>query len=116
MLAGISMRQFQEWRAYADLEPFDETRADLRSADIVATLLNLFARGKGKPPFRLMDCVLRFGDESKVQKPRTPEQARLQVKRTMDILMAIHNVPRKDTRKVGNVKPSKGKSAKKRKR
>lgn len=88
MLRGITTRQFEEWRAYADLEPFDETRADLRSADVVRTLVNLFGRRKGEPPHKLQDFLLRFGSEG--QKPTTPEKARLQVMRTMEILMAIH--------------------------
>jgi hypothetical protein len=96
MLRGMTVRQFQEWRAYADLEPFDETRADLRSADIVRTLLNLFGRGKGKPAFPLKDCVLRFGaDRGNGTKKVTPQEARAQVLRTMQILMAIHNAPRR---------------------
>ena len=41
MLRGMTVRQFCEWRAYADAEPFDETRGDLRAAQIVATLINL---------------------------------------------------------------------------
>ena len=94
MLRGMTVRQFQEWRAYADLEPFDEIRADLRSADVVRTLLNLFGRKKGARALPLKDCVLQFGGEAE-QKKATPQEARAQVLRTMSILMAIHNAPRK---------------------
>jgi hypothetical protein len=98
MLRGMTVRQFQEWRAYADLEPFDEARADLRSADIVRTLLNLFGRKKGERQFRPKDCVLQFGGDAP-----TPQDARAQVLRTMQMLMAIHNTPPKTSaRKKGS--------------
>jgi len=95
MLRGMTVRQFQEWRAYADLEPFDETRADLRSADVVRTLINLFGRKKGARAVPLKDCVLQFGADGAAGRKATPEQARAQVMRTMQILMAIHNAPHK---------------------
>jgi hypothetical protein len=88
MLRGMTTRQFGEWRAYADLEPFDETRADLRSADVVRTLVNLFGRKKGAPAVKLEDCVLRFGTEEK--RAASPEVARAQVRATMDMLTVIY--------------------------
>jgi hypothetical protein len=87
----MTSRQFQSWRAYADLEPFDETRADIRTADIVRTLLNI-NRKKGTPPIALDKCVLRFESEAAAV-PKTAEQARKQVRQTMDILMRIYNTP-----------------------
>lgn len=90
MLRGMTIRQFGEWRAYADLEPFDETRADLRAADIVRTLLNVF-RKKGQPAVKLQDCVLRFSGAP--SRPFNAEKARADVRRTMEILMAIHKRP-----------------------
>lgn len=95
MLRGMSTWQFQEWRAYADLEPFDEMRADLRAAHIVQTLLNVH-RGKGKPPVELEDCVLKFKvSAGQAAPPRTPEQARAEVLRTMRMLTAMNNRPSK---------------------
>ena len=105
MLRGMTTRQFMEWRAYADLEPFDETRADLRSADVVRTLVNLFGRKKGAPAIPLKDCLLVFGDAGQV-KARTPQDARAQSMRTMSILMAIHNTPRKPAAKPARKKDS----------
>ncbi len=94
MLAGISIRQFQEWRAYADLEPFDEVRADLRTAHIVQTLLNLeLVRNRKAAKVKLADCVLRFGDAAVEEQTQSPEAARRQVHRTMQMLMAIYNEP-----------------------
>lgn len=88
----MSIRQFQEWRAYADLEPFGEERDDLRAASIVQVLRNLFGRRKGQRPIPLEDCVLRFG-QAVLAEPGTPEQRRRQVLRTMELLMAIYNQP-----------------------
>jgi hypothetical protein len=91
MLRGMTTRQFQEWRAYADLEPFDEVRADLRAASIVQTLINVLTRKKGQPGIKLEDCVLRFRTA-----PRpTPASAQAEVRRTMEILMLLHNQPAK---------------------
>ena len=91
MLRGMSARQFQEWRAYADLEPFDEERADLRAGSIVQAFLNTHGRRRGQRPYQLKDCVLRFGvaDET----PKTAEQARAEVGNTMELLMLIFNGP-----------------------
>lgn len=97
MLRRISTKQLEEWRVYADLEPFDEERADLRSAQIVQTLVNLF-RAKGRPSVRLQDCKLRFGGTPEAATtPRSAEEARAQIRRTLDMLTAIHaRTPRKD--------------------
>lgn len=59
-----------EWKAFADLEPFDELRQDIRIAQVVLTLLNLY-RGKGKPARTLEQVLLRFGDD-----PRNDEKGK----------------------------------------
>lgn len=74
MLAGLSHRQFLEWRAYAELEPFDEVRDDLRIASIVATLLNV-NRGESSAAVSIDDCRLKFGDEG-IRKPMAPHNMR----------------------------------------
>lgn len=86
MLRRITAQQFQEWRAYADLEPFDEVRADYRAASIMQAILNVH-RGKGKPALKLKDCVIRFGDQDGAA---TPEQKLKQTRLTLDMLMAIY--------------------------
>jgi hypothetical protein len=58
MLRSMSGKQFLEWRAYAELEPFDEVRADLRTAHLVQTV-RAFAGDKAT----LSDCLLPFGEE-----------------------------------------------------
>jgi hypothetical protein len=87
MLGQISTRQFSEWRAYADLEPFDEERADLRAASIVQAIVNT-SRRKGTPAFKLKDCTLLFNEGGDV--PQTPERAREQTRLTLDMLMALY--------------------------
>jgi hypothetical protein len=85
----MSMRDLTEWRAYHDLEPFDEERMDFRFGSIVQAFLNTHGRRKGQPTYQLKDCVLRFG--SAAAKPKTVEQARAEVVKTMDLLMLIFN-------------------------
>lgn len=83
MLRGMTARQFMEWRAYADLEPFDEERADLRTASIVQAVLNgsVLVASHGKKPGRvkLKDCVLRFGTEAQ-DAAQPAEKRREQIK------------------------------------
>ena len=96
MLSGMSIRHFQEWRAFADLEPFDEVRADYRSAQIVQAFYSIH-RKKGAQPVKLQDCLLRFGPA--VETPRSAEQARDEISRTMDFLMLIYNSPPEQPKK-----------------
>jgi len=71
MLRQITWKQFLEWQAFSELEPFDEVRADLRTAHIVSTLANVW-RGKNRRAVSLLDVQLPFGDKpSAVKKPQT---------------------------------------------
>lgn len=85
----MSARQFHEWRAYADLEPFDEERADIRAGGIAHAIYSV-KRRRGQPPIKLMDCVVRFGAGT-AESPKTAEQAREEIRKTMDVLMLIFN-------------------------
>jgi hypothetical protein len=89
MLRGMSARQFSEWRAYHDLEPFDEERADIRAGSIVQAIFST-SRRKGSPPIKLMDCVVRFGSGAG-DSPKSVEQAREEIVKTMDFLAVIFN-------------------------
>lgn len=91
MLRGMTLRQFEEWRAYADLEPFDEQRADLRAASIVQTLYNLFGRKKGQRAVKLEDCVIRFGKGGAAKKASDPKA----IARVLDTLMLMQKPRRK---------------------
>ena len=107
MLATMTIRQFHEWRSYADLEPFDEVRADLRSAHIVQTLLNLeLVRNRKRARMKLADCILRFGEAA--EEPKSPEAARREIARTMQGLMALYGKkPAKKPGKNPGKKPGK---------
>lgn len=65
MLRSMTARSFLEHRAYAELEPWDEVRADLRTASLVQTV-RAFAGDKAT----LSDCLLPFGDEPEPDKPK----------------------------------------------
>ena len=93
MLRAMTWRQFEEWHEYQELEPFDEERADLRTAHIVQTLANI-NRKKGRPPVKLQDCLLKFGKQSAAKQVDT----RAQTESVMNALMAICNRPEKQKR------------------
>lgn len=93
MLRQLTRRQLLEWRAYADLEPWDEQRADMRSAQIVAAIINKGRRGR---LVTLKDCLLPFGRPGRARaKAKTPEQAREDFKLAMNFIVAMHNAPKK---------------------
>ena len=65
MLRSITAQQFQEWIAYARMEPFDETRADYRVAMLAQLLANVNRDPKQKrEPFTITDFLLKFGEET----------------------------------------------------
>ena len=59
MLSEISSRQFAEWMAYAQLEPFGEERDDLRMGIVASTIANV-NRGKDKKPYKPSDFMPSF--------------------------------------------------------
>ncbi len=69
-LKRIPIRLFNEWRAYADLEPFDETRQDIRTAQLAKWLAEIYrgmiiiggAKGVSQETLKLEDYVLPFGE------------------------------------------------------
>lgn len=69
---GLTAKKFFEWEAYAQLEPFDERRADYRAASIVTMLANLH-RGKDQKAYSLEDFVLKFSEQAPKRK-QTPEE------------------------------------------
>lgn len=78
MLREITWEHFCEWRAYDELEPLGDDRADIRTAHIVQTLVNLH-RGKNREPYKLSEFVLPFGD----YKRPVPQQQSWQVMKQM---------------------------------
>jgi hypothetical protein len=90
MLRSITIRQFQEWRAYADLEPFDEERADARAAQVVQAI-HTHSRSKATPK-SLKDCMLRYERPKKL----TVEERRAQIR---DIIRSMAAAPKTKRRR-----------------
>jgi len=59
LLTKLTNRQFSEWIAFSQVEPFGEERADLRSAIIACITANAF-RGKDQKPFEVSDFMPKF--------------------------------------------------------
>lgn len=74
MLEEISIHQLHEWRAYAEIEPFDEVRDDYRTASIVSAIYHT-NRGKGAPTRPIKDFVLKFDDEPRQQQTWQQQKA-----------------------------------------
>lgn len=68
----MTAKQFREWEAYYELEPFGEERADIRSAQICQMLANV-NRGKNQQPYKLGDFLLKF-DDDRQQRPQTVQE------------------------------------------
>ncbi len=58
-MARCNSRQFAEWQAYYQLEPWGEERADLRAGIIASTIANV-NRGKGQRAFTPSDFMPEF--------------------------------------------------------
>lgn len=94
----LTFQQFRDWKIYASLEPFGEWRADVRTAHIVSTLINV-NRGKGQRVVTVEEAMLKFApEEKKASKPfsaRTQKEA-LEVLRVMSIMqnaVALQGTP-----------------------
>jgi hypothetical protein len=78
MLRGMTVAQFFEWIAYAEMEPFDEIRADYRAASIVAMIANMNRDIKKHPrALPIADFVLKFGVETTRPKRQTWQEQKL---------------------------------------
>lgn len=70
MLRQMTWRDLGEWAAFAEIEPFDERRADLRTASVVKAISDVWEAWKqaqkrrpGTPKVRPVDqFALPFGD------------------------------------------------------
>ncbi len=57
----MSSREFVEWMAYYEFEPFGEERADLRAGIVASTVANASRDPKRRRnPFRPLDFMPRF--------------------------------------------------------
>ncbi|MCL5995491.1 MAG: DUF4035 domain-containing protein [Chloroflexi bacterium] len=67
----MSSREFSEWMAYYNLEPFGEERADLRMAMLASLIANVNRDPrKHSKPFEPKDFMPKFGEETH----QTPEE------------------------------------------
>lgn len=66
----IDSREFAEWMAYHELDPFGGERGDLQAGIIAATLANV-NRSKGTQPYKPGDFMPKFGE--RVKRISSPE-------------------------------------------
>ena len=69
LLARISSRELTEWALYAEMEPFGETRADLRAGIVASTMANLYQK-KGSKALAPADFMPKFGPKE-AKEPRS---------------------------------------------
>jgi len=74
----MSYAEFVAHLADQQIEPWDELREDLHAAQVVCTLANLH-RPRGRRPYTVADCVLRF--ERHTPPPQRPEEVVQQLER-----------------------------------
>jgi len=68
---ALSSADFAEWMAYDQIEPFGESRADLRAGIIAATTANVW-RGDDVEPFEPSDFMPVFSAENEAaDEPQT---------------------------------------------
>lgn len=78
MIRYIPAKLLIDWEAYMAIEPFDELRADYRSAQIAQMLYNINRDTKKDPDGRpISDFVLQFDD------PETPEEKQIRLDREL---------------------------------
>ena len=82
-MGRCNSRQYSEWRAYYEVEPWGEERADLRSAIIACTIANV-NRAKGKA-FKPSDFMPEFN------KPIKERQTQAEMIAVMTQFAAKHN-------------------------
>jgi hypothetical protein len=60
----VDAREFAEWMAYYNIEPFGPEREDLRAGIVACTIANV-NRGKGTRSMKPSDFVPKFGGKSR---------------------------------------------------
>jgi len=93
MLRSLTARQFQEWLAYARLEPFDEVRADYRAAQVAQMVLLVNLAKDAKLP-TLDELLLKFGEVTEPAKASAPMDWR-KMKALTQMLAASYAEPEK---------------------
>ena len=75
MLNHMPYQVYQDWIAYAQVEPFGEERGDLRAGIIASTVANCLARQEGDRAYKPSDFMPQFQ-----QREKTPDELLEQVK------------------------------------
>lgn len=88
MLRGFTAKQFFEWVAYARLEPFGESREDVRNARILQMLFNVNVEKKHQK-LSLKDFILKFVEEEE----EAPKQGPKDHARIIRALFAAYSIP-----------------------
>ena len=76
----LSYSELLEHIADWSIEPWDQVRGDLQTAQIVSTLANLH-RARGQKPFTLDDCLLSFEAKPEEEQPINPQAVVNQLER-----------------------------------
>ncbi len=67
-LKMFTARQFFEWQAYEQIDPWGERRQDYRIASLGALIANVNRDSKKRPePYTIEDFLLKFGEPEKKQ-------------------------------------------------
>ena len=96
MLSNLSWHQFREWMAYSQIDPFDEWRQDLRTAQIIYYMVNLMRSDKVEP-IPIEKFILKFGkafEEMKTERIK-PKQTWQQQKMIAYQIATSHGWKRK---------------------
>lgn len=88
MLRKMGASQFLEWQTFAELEPFDEERDDLRAGSIVAAIYNVNRTKKSPRAMTTFEAALKFGDTPSIAPKKTGWQ---QMKATAQMIAAAYS-------------------------
>lgn len=92
MLRRMSSTQFKKWAIYESLEPFEEERADWRTAQVVTTLVNL-NRKRGTRARSPKEFLIKFDKEFEEKKPKTWQDMKAMTK---ELATLYNSSPKKD--------------------
>lgn len=87
MLRGLTAKEFSEWFAYAQIDPFNELRADYRAAAIERTVFNVAVEAKHR--HKLEDFLLRFGQEPEKTEAQLEQEALERRANNLRVIRAI---------------------------
>lgn len=88
-LRELTPRQFIAWRAYEEIEPFGELRADYHAAQVVTMLHNIAVGKDGQKAIETF--LLKFGETKKRRKQTVQEQIAV-----AKLIVMAHNAPGKN--------------------